>query len=123
MFDHIGLRVRDLGRSVRFYRGALAALGYEQTADDAATSGFGSGGATGLWLHHAPDAGERGVHLAFRTRDRAAVERFYKEGLAAGGRDNGAPGLRADYGPSYFASFLVDPDGNNVEAVCLAKER
>ena len=122
MYDHIGLRVGDLAASVRFYRGALAALGYEQTADDAATAGFGSGGATGLWLSHAPLAGERGAHLAFRAPDRAAVERFYKQGLAAGGRDNGPPGLRADYGPSYFAAFLVDPDGNNVEAVCLAQE-
>ena len=123
MFDHIGLRVGDLAKSVRFYRGALAALGYEETADDAATAGFGSGGATGLWLHHAPDAGERGVHLAFRAADRASVELFYKSGLAAGGRDHGAPGLRADYGPSYFAAFLIDPDGNKVEAVCLAQER
>ena len=122
MYDHIGLRVRDLAASVRFYRGALAALGYEQTADDAASAGFGSHGATGLWIAHAPGAGERGAHLAFRAADRAAVERFYKEGLAAGGRDNGPPGLRADYGPSYFAAFLVDPDGNNVEAVCLAQE-
>ena len=122
MYDHIGLRVRDLAASVRFYRGALAPLSYEQTADDAASAGFGSDGATGLWLAHAPAVGERGAHLAFRAADRAAVERFYKEGLAAGGRDNGPPGLRADYGPSYFAAFLVDPDGNNVEAVCLAEE-
>ncbi len=123
MYDHIGLRVRDLAASARFYRAALGALGHEQTAGDAASAGFGSGGSTGLWLAHAPKAGERGLHLAFRAADRASVERFYKEGLAAGGRDNGAPGLRADYGPSYFAAFLVDPDGNNVEAVCLAQEQ
>jgi catechol 2,3-dioxygenase-like lactoylglutathione lyase family enzyme len=115
--------VRDLSASVRFYRGALAALGYEQTASDAVSAGFGSGGATGLWLAHTPDADERGVHLAFTASDRAAVERFYKKGLAAGGRDNGPPGLRADYGPSYFAAFLVDPDGNNIEAACLAEEK
>lgn len=123
MYDHIGLRVSDLAASARFYRAALAALGYEQTAQDAASAGFGSAGATGLWLAQTPRAGERGVHLAFRAADRASVERFYKEGLAAGGRDNGAPGLRADYGPSYFAAFLVDPDGNNTEAVCLAQEK
>ncbi len=123
MYDHIGLRVADLAASVRFYRSALAALGYEQTAHDAASAGFGSDGHTGLWLAHAPRAGERGAHLAFRAGNRAAVERFYKEGLAAGGRDNGVPGLRADYGPSYFAAFLVDPDGNNVEAVCLVEEK
>ena len=123
MFDHIGLRVKDLSASVRFYRAALEPLGHELGSQDAAMAGFGSGGVSGLWLAHAPDAGERGVHLAFRAVDRAAVERFYKKGLAAGGRDNGAPGLRADYAPSYFAAFLIDPDGNNVEAVCLAPER
>lgn len=123
MYDHIGLRVRDLAASARFYRAALAALGHEQTAQDATSAGFGSGGATGLWLVQPPYAGERGAHLAFRAASRAAVESFYKEGLAAGGRDNGAPGLRADYGPSYFAAFLVDPDGNNIEAVCLAQEQ
>jgi catechol 2,3-dioxygenase-like lactoylglutathione lyase family enzyme len=122
MFDHIGLRVKDLAASVRFYRSALAALGHEQTSGDASSAGFGSGGSTGLWLAQAKGAGERGVHLAFAAADRAAVERFYKKGIAAGGRDNGAPGLRADYGPAYFAAFLVDPDGNNVEAVCLAQE-
>jgi catechol 2,3-dioxygenase-like lactoylglutathione lyase family enzyme len=116
MYDHIGLRVRDLSASVEFYRAALAPLGHELGYQSDAMAGFGSADATGLWLAHAPDAGERGVHPA-------AVERFYKKGLAAGGSDNGAPGLRADYGPSYFAAFLVDPDGNNVEAVCLAGEK
>ena len=122
MYDHIGLRVKDLSASVRFYEAALEPLGHELGYRSDAMVGFGSAGATGLWLSHAPDAGERGVHLAFGASDRAAVERFYKKGLAVGGRDNGAPGLRADYGPSYFAAFLVDPDGNNVEAVCLAEE-
>ena len=123
MYDHIGLRVKDLSASVRFYEAALAALGYEQTSGDASSAGFGSEGSTGLWLARAPGAGERGAHLAFRAVDRASVERFYKKGIAAGGRDNGAPGLRADYAPTYFAAFLVDPDGNNVEAVCLAEEK
>jgi catechol 2,3-dioxygenase-like lactoylglutathione lyase family enzyme len=124
MFDHIGLRVRDLEESVRFYRAALEPLGHELCAHDAATAGFGAAGAVGLWIALAlVDTHERGVHLALAAPDRGAVERFYKQGLAAGGRDNGAPGLRADYGPSYFAAFLVDPDGNNVEAVCLAQEK
>jgi catechol 2,3-dioxygenase-like lactoylglutathione lyase family enzyme len=122
MYDHIGLRVRDLAASARFYRAALAPLGYEQTVRDPVSAGFGAAGVTGLWLSLELDTRERGVHLALRAADRAAVEGFYKEGLAAGGRDNGPPGLRADYGPSYFAAFLVDPDGNNVEAVCLAEE-
>ena len=123
MYDHIGLRVKDLSASARFYEAALEPLGHELGYCSDAMAGFGSSAATRLWLAHAPDAGERGVHLAFGAADRAAVERFYKQGLAAGGRDNGAPGLRADYGPSYFAAFLVDPDGNNVEAVCLAEEK
>jgi predicted lactoylglutathione lyase len=59
------------------------------------------------------------VHIAFAAKDRTAVDRFHKDGLKAGGRDNGKPGVRADYGPEYYAAFLVDPDGNNVEAVCL----
>jgi catechol 2,3-dioxygenase-like lactoylglutathione lyase family enzyme len=120
MYDHIGLRVKDLGASVRFYRAALAALGCELCSEDAASAGFGPPGAPALWLVRADDERARGAHVAFRAPDRAAVERFYKGGLRAGGRDNGAPGLRSDYGPSYFAAFLVDPDGNNVEAVCLA---
>ena len=123
MYDHIGLRVKDLSASVRFYEAALRPLGHELTYQSESMAGFGSAHATGLWLSHVADAGERGAHLAYRAANRAAVEGFYKEGIAAGGRDNGAPGLRADYGPSYFAAFLVDPDGNNVEAVCLAEEK
>ena len=74
MFDHIGLRVDDLAKSVRFYRAALEPLGLELCAQDAATAGFGASGAIGLWLAHAKGAGERGVHLAFRAPDRASVE-------------------------------------------------
>jgi catechol 2,3-dioxygenase-like lactoylglutathione lyase family enzyme len=120
MYDHIGLRVSDLDASVRFYRASLAALGWELCSEDASSAGFGPPGAPALWLLRAGDEEVRGAHVAFRAPDRAAVERFFEGGREAGGRDNGAPGLRSDYGPSYFAAFLVDPDGNNVEAVCLA---
>ncbi len=119
MFDHVGLRVKNVAASARFYEAALAPLGCEGCSSDAASAGFGPPGAPVLWLVQAPGGGERGVHVAFRAKDRGAVERFYKGGLEAGGRDNGAPGGRADYGPSYYAAFLIDPDGNNVEAVCL----
>jgi catechol 2,3-dioxygenase-like lactoylglutathione lyase family enzyme len=119
MFDHIGLRVKDVAASARFYEAVLEPLGGERCSQDATSAGFGPPGAPAFWLVEAADAGERGAHLAFRAADRGAVERFYKRGLEAGGRDNGAPGLRADYGPSYYAAFLLDPDGNNVEAVCL----
>jgi catechol 2,3-dioxygenase-like lactoylglutathione lyase family enzyme len=120
MYDHVGLRVKDVGASARFYGAALAALGHELAAQDESSAGFGPPGAPALWLVRSGEAG-RGAHVAFRAADRASVERFYKAGIGAGGRDNGAPGLRADYGPRYYAAFLLDPDGNNVEAVCLAE--
>ena len=125
MYDHIGLRVRDLARACGSTGPRSRALGHELSrAATPRARASAPRASTGLWLAHVRrDAGERGAHLAFRAANRAAVERFYKDGLAAGGSDNGAPGLRADYGPSYFAAFLVDPDGNNVEAVCLAQEK
>jgi catechol 2,3-dioxygenase-like lactoylglutathione lyase family enzyme len=121
MYDHIGLRVADIAASVRFYAAALAPLGHVVCSEDQTVAGIGPAGAAALWLHRAAeeDRPARGAHIAFRAPDRGAVERFYKAGLAAGGRDNGAPGLRADYSPTYFAAFLIDPDDNNVEAVCL----
>lgn len=118
MFDHIGLRVRDIEISRRFYRAALAPLGHVQ--DDSGT-GFGPKAAPSLWLHETKGQQTSGTHVAFRASSRDAVERFHRAGLEAGGRDNGKPGLRADYSPTYFAAFLIDPDGNNVEAVCLSE--
>jgi catechol 2,3-dioxygenase-like lactoylglutathione lyase family enzyme len=121
MFDHVGLRVRDLEASVRFYAEALAPLGYRLCSRDETTAGFGPNGESALWLHaqSGPRGRGVGVHLALRARDRDAVDRFHKAGLEAGGADHGTPGLRGAYGPSYYAAFLLDPDGNNVEAVCL----
>jgi catechol 2,3-dioxygenase-like lactoylglutathione lyase family enzyme len=119
MYDHIGLKVKDVGASVRFYQAALAGLGHVLASHDDAGAGFGPAGAPALWLYRAEDAAGPGVHVAFRAPDRAAVDRFHADGLKAGGRDHGRPGLRADYGSSYYAAFLLDPDGNNVEAVCL----
>jgi catechol 2,3-dioxygenase-like lactoylglutathione lyase family enzyme len=118
MYDHIGLKVKDVDASVRFYRAALAALGHVLASQDDAGAGFGPAGAPALWLYRAKDA-RPSAHVAFAAADRAAVDRFYAEGVKAGGRDNGGPGVRADYGPTYYAAFLLDPDGNNVEAVCL----
>ncbi len=119
MYDHIGLKVRDLALSVRFYQSALAALGHVLCSEDASGAGLGPKGEPALWLYADKSAKGPGTHLAFRAPDRAAVDRFHREGLKAGGRDNGKPGLRADYSPKYYAAFLIDPDGNNVEAVCL----
>jgi catechol 2,3-dioxygenase-like lactoylglutathione lyase family enzyme len=120
MYDHITLKVKDVEASARFYTAALAAFGYVLCSQDASGAGFGPKGEPALWLAQANGKGAagRGVHVAFRAADRKAVDRFHKGGLSAGGRDHGAPGLRTDYSPTYYAAFLLDPDGNNVEAVC-----
>jgi catechol 2,3-dioxygenase-like lactoylglutathione lyase family enzyme len=118
MFDHLGLPVANLEVSLRFYEAALAPLGHVVGARDETSAGLGPKSAPALWLYASKTPGGR-THVAFAAADRAAVERFHAAGLGAGGRDNGAPGLRADYGPKYYAAFLLDPDGNNVEAVCL----
>jgi catechol 2,3-dioxygenase-like lactoylglutathione lyase family enzyme len=117
MYDHVGIKVGNLDASVRFYTAALAPLGYMLCSKDENGAGFGPKGEPALWLHlHKGAPG--GAHVAFRAPDHAAIGRFHSEGLKAGGRDNGLPGPRKDYSPSYFAAFLIDPDGNNVEAVC-----
>ncbi len=108
--------MRDVGASARFYTAAVAALGHELYSRDDSGASFGPRGEAALYL--AKGAAAPGVHVAFRAPDRAAVDRFHADGLKAGGRDHGRPGLRADYGPTYYAAFLLDPDGNNVEAVC-----
>lgn len=117
MFDHIGLIIRNLDASRHFYTAALAPLGY---VPDASGTGFGPPGEPALWLYEAGRGSGGANHVAFKAPSRAAVDRFYQEALKAGGRDNGAPGVRADYGPTYYAAFVRDPDGNNVEAVCLS---
>ena len=119
MYDHIGLHVKDLAQSVRFYEAALKGLGHELCSQDEASAGLGPKGEAALWLYADKNAKGPGTHIAFRAADRASVDRFHQAGVKAGGRDNGKPGLRADYSPKYYAAFLVDPDGNNVEAVCL----
>jgi catechol 2,3-dioxygenase-like lactoylglutathione lyase family enzyme len=122
MYDHIGLRVKDLDASTRFYEAVLAPLGHVLVSRDETGAGLGANGAPALWLALASQEKNTGTHIAFRAKDRASVDGFYAAGLKAGGKDNGGPGPRPDYGPTYYTAFLIDPDGNNVEAVCLARE-
>ncbi|MGR7995299.1 MULTISPECIES: VOC family protein [unclassified Xanthobacter] len=123
MLDHMGLHVSDFARARAFYAAALAPLGYgvvmEVSAAEtggAAHVGFGAGKPE-FWLGSGPTPSGP-VHVAFTAPDRAAVDAFYAAALAAGGRDNGAPGLRPHYHPNYYAAFVLDADGTNVEAVC-----
>jgi catechol 2,3-dioxygenase-like lactoylglutathione lyase family enzyme len=85
---------------------------------DDSGAGFGPKGEPALWLHLHQGPVHAGAHVAFRAPDHAAIRQFHSEGLKAGGSDNGGAGPRADYSPTYYAAFLIDPDGNNVEAVC-----
>jgi catechol 2,3-dioxygenase-like lactoylglutathione lyase family enzyme len=120
MYDHIGIKVRDLPRSIAFYRATLGALGHVVGSQGDGYAGLGPEGEPALWLYAHEGGTGPGTHVAFRARDRAAVQRFHAEGLKSGGRDNGKPGPRPDYSDTYYAAFLIDPDGNNVEAVCYA---
>jgi catechol 2,3-dioxygenase-like lactoylglutathione lyase family enzyme len=119
MYDHIGMQVKDLETSVRFYTEALAPLGHVLCSRDETSAGFGPPGEPALWLYASTEKTGRGAHVALRAGSRGAVNAFHAGGLRAGGRDHGAPGLRKEYSPSYYAAFLLDPDGNNVEAVCV----
>ena len=118
MYDHVGIKVGNLDKSVRFYVAALAPLGYVLCSKDESGAGFVPKGEPALWLYLQKDLNGPGAHIAFRAPDHAAIDKFHAEGIKAGGRDNGAAGPRADYSPTYYAAFLIDPDGNNVEAVC-----
>ncbi len=124
MLDHIGVAVADLDRSKAFYGAALKPLGlgpvHEVTAAETggeAHAGFGAEGKAFFWIGTGGKP-KGGTHVAFAAETRAEVEAFYRAALAAGGRDNGAPGLRPHYHPNYYGAFVLDPDGNNVEAVC-----
>ena len=119
MYDHIGLRVKDMDASIRFYAAVLAPLGYVLGPKGDGYAGFGPKDSPGLWLHARKGPAVAGAHVAFKAPNRAAVERFHAEALKAGGKDNGKPGLRTDYSPDYYGAFVIDPDGNNVEAVCF----
>ena len=125
MLHHVSLGVRELARAGAFYDAVMGALGFHRVFEANAGIGYGSiGGEDQLYLRERPDAAPPGpgFHLAFAAASRAAVAAFHAEGLRAGGADNGPPGLRPQYGPAYYAAFLVDPDGNRIEAVCKAPD-
>jgi catechol 2,3-dioxygenase-like lactoylglutathione lyase family enzyme len=128
MIDHVGFPVSDYQRAKTFYTTALAPLGYslimevvQDQNDNFPAAGFGVDGKPDFWI-----GGEGGLnkplHVAIATNTRAAVDAFYKAALAAGARDNGAPGLRPHYHPNYYGAFVFDHDGHNIEAVCHAPE-
>ena len=115
MIDHVNIGVADLAASRVFYERALAPLGYSALMEAPYGVGFGKDGKPDLWISDRPPSGP--LHIAIASPDRAGVDAFHREARAAGGRDNGAPGLRPQYHPSYYGGFVLDPDGNNVEAV------
>ena len=115
MIDHVSLQVRDYRRSKDFYVSALAPLGFELVMEfEGRVGGFARDGKPWFWIREGETSG--GVHVAFQAADTDAVEGFHAAALEGGGTDNGLPGLR-DYHPGYYAAYVLDPDGNNIEAV------
>lgn len=124
MIDHTGINISDFENSKEFYTKALAPLGYQLLKEFDASmtgsislAGFGIDGKPDFWITQGEVNTPR-IHIAFRAETREMVQVFYTAALAAGGRDNGTPGLRTHYHPDYYGAFVLDPDGHNIEAVC-----
>ena len=124
MIDHMGINVTNLEKAKLFYQKTLAPLGYEVLAEYPA-SVTGNVAVVGLGVKPKPDfwitqgsTGKPPLHVAFRAKTKIEVDEFYKEAISAGGKDNGRPGLRPHYHANYYGAFILDPDGNNIEAVC-----
>lgn len=124
MIDHTGVTVSDFTASKAFYEKALAPIGYAKLMELPASvtghtdvAGFGEPPKPDFWISRG-NPNQPPIHVAFRVASRALVDAFHAAALAAGGRDNGAPGLRPHYHPHYYGAFVLDPDGHNVEAVC-----
>lgn len=116
MIDHIGIAVSNYQTSKQFYLAALQPLGYELVMEFGEVAGLGAPGKPDFWI--APGPKTLPMHIAFHSPDRARVDAFYAAAMQAGARDNGPPGIRAQYHPNYYGAFVLDPDGNNIEAVC-----
>ncbi len=128
MIAHIGIIVSDIERSKKFYTAALKPIGYQMIREygvtptrPAASAGFGEPPRADLWIYQG-DPGRVTTHIAFQVNKRALVDAFYAAAMAAGGKDNGSPGLRPQYSANYYGAFVLDPDGYNVEAVCREAE-
>ena len=128
MIDHTGLTVSDPAKSRAFYEAALAPLGYKMMLEipkehtgGKVVLGYGVPPKPDFWIAEGTPNAPR-IHIAFRADDHAQVDAFYKAAIAAGGKDNGPPGLRPHYHQNYYGAFVFDPDGNNIEAVCHAPE-
>ncbi len=117
MIDHLTLKVRDYDASLAFYAAALKPLGYGVVMEFQGYAGLGAAGKPDLWLTADAD-NVRPMHIAISASDRKAVDAFYAAAVKAGAKDNGKPGVRTDYHPTYYAAFVLDPDGHNLEAVC-----
>ena len=121
MISHVSVGVRDIAKAGKFYDTALAPLGYKRLFDSAGALGYGAGSPE-LWVMHAerpvPADTASGLHFCFNAPSRAGVDQFHAAAVKAGGKDNGKPGLRKDYGDNYYAAFVIDPDGYRLEAYC-----
>ena len=121
MLDHVTIGVRDIEQSKQFYDRALRPLGITRLYEEGEGAGYGLSPKAFFWIG-SRDTPQTGAHIAFAAPDRATVDRFHDEAIAAGGRDNGPPGIRPNYHPDYYGAFVLDPDGHNIEAVCHASQ-
>jgi catechol 2,3-dioxygenase-like lactoylglutathione lyase family enzyme len=121
MINHVSIGVHDVAKAKRFYDAALEPLGYKCLSEDAGSLGYGRD-AVALWIGAAerpvPPDDKSNLHFCFDAPTRKSIDAFHAAALAQGGRDNGKPGLRPDYGANYYAAFVVDPDGYRIEAYC-----
>jgi catechol 2,3-dioxygenase-like lactoylglutathione lyase family enzyme len=121
MIDHVSIGVRDVAKTKRFYDAALKPLGYKCLSESAGSLGYGADTVV-LWIsgteHPVPADMKSGLHFCFTAPTPRSVDAFHAAAVSTGGRDNGKPGLRADYGPGYYAAFVIDPDGYRLEAHC-----
>lgn len=117
MIAHTGIAVSDYQKSKEFYTKLLKTLGYTQNMEYGEAAGYNDGKNTDFWVSRDPEKGMAKMHVAFEAKSKEEVDAFYKEALALGASDNGKPGYRTDYWPGYYAAFILDPDGHNIETV------